>query len=37
MSGWKNIEFPRMQKGASFNMSQVKEQIHRASESHTGD
>jgi arylsulfatase A-like enzyme len=31
------IEFPPMQKGASFNMSQVKEQIQRASESHTGD
>jgi arylsulfatase len=31
------VEFPPMQKGASFNMSQVKEQIQRASESHTGD
>src|SRR5208282_4886531 len=31
------IEFPPMQKGASFNMSQVKEQIQRASESHTGE
>jgi arylsulfatase A-like enzyme len=31
------IEFPPMQKGASFNMSQVKEQIQKASESHTGE
>jgi arylsulfatase len=31
------IDFPPMQKGASFNMQQVKEQIQRASESHTGD
>lgn len=30
------IEFPPMQKGASFNMSQVKEQIQKASESHSG-
>jgi arylsulfatase len=31
------IEFPPMQKGASFNMSQVKEQIQKASESHAGE
>ena len=31
------IEFPPMQKGASFNMSQVKEQIQKASQSHTGE
>jgi arylsulfatase A-like enzyme len=31
------IEFPPMQKGASFNMSQVKEQIQRASQAHTGE
>jgi arylsulfatase len=31
------IEFPPMQKGASFNMSQIKEQIQRASGSHTGE
>ncbi len=31
------IEFPPMQKGASFNLSQVKEQMQRASESHTGE
>ena len=31
------IEFPPMQKGASFNMSQVKEQIQKAVESHTGE
>jgi hypothetical protein len=31
------IEFPPMQKGASFNMSQVKEQIQRAAAAHTGE
>jgi len=31
------IEFMPMQKGASFNMSHVKEQIQRASESNIGD
>ncbi|MBV8357510.1 MAG: arylsulfatase [Deltaproteobacteria bacterium] len=31
------IEFPPMQKGASFNMAQVKEQIQRAMAAHTGD
>jgi hypothetical protein len=31
------IEFPPMQKGASFNMSQVKEQIQRASQAHAGE
>jgi arylsulfatase A-like enzyme len=31
------IEFPPMQKGASFNMSQVKEQIQKAAESHAGE
>jgi len=31
------VEFPPMQKGASFNMSQVKEQIQRAAQSHTGE
>ena len=30
------IEFPPMQKGASFNMSAVKEQIQRAMEAHQG-
>jgi len=31
------IEFPPMQKGASFNLSQVKEQIQKASQAHTGE
>src|SRR5271170_7403316 len=31
------IEFPPMQKGASFNMSQVKEQIERAAAAQTGE
>jgi len=31
------IEFPPMQKGASFNMSAVKEQIQRAVAAHTGE
>jgi len=31
------IEFPPMQKGASFNMSQVKEQIMKAAQSHSGE
>jgi arylsulfatase A-like enzyme len=31
------IEFPPTQKGASFNMSQVKEQIQKAAGSHSGD
>jgi arylsulfatase len=31
------IEFPPMQKGASFNMSAVKEQIQRAAAAHTGE
>jgi arylsulfatase len=30
------IEFPPMQKGASFNLEAVKEQIQKASQSHTG-
>jgi arylsulfatase A-like enzyme len=30
------IEFPPMQKGASFNMAQVKEEIQRAAKSHAG-
>ena len=30
------IEFPPMQKGASFNMEAVKEQIAKAMASHTG-
>ena len=30
------IEFPPMQKGASFNMEAVKEQIQKALSSHTG-
>jgi hypothetical protein len=35
--GSRQKEFPSMQKGASFNMYQVKEQIQRASESNTSD
>jgi arylsulfatase A-like enzyme len=31
------IEFPPMQKGASFNMEQVKEQIQKAIAAHTGE
>jgi len=31
------IECPPMQKGASFNMSAVKEQIQRAAAAHTGE
>jgi arylsulfatase A-like enzyme len=31
------IEFPPMQKGATFNMSQVKEQIERAAAAQTGE
>jgi arylsulfatase len=31
------IEFPPMQKGASFNMEAVKEQIQKALHSHTGE
>jgi arylsulfatase len=31
------IEFPPMQKGASFNMEQVKEQIQRAIAAHSGE
>ena len=31
------IEFPPMQKGASFNMEAVKAQIQKALTSHTGD
>jgi hypothetical protein len=31
------LQFPPMQKGASFNMSQVKAQIDRAAAAHTGD
>ena len=30
------IEFPPMQKGASFNMEAVKEQIQKALQSHSG-
>jgi hypothetical protein len=30
------IEFPPMQKGASFNLEAVKEQIEKAMQSHTG-
>jgi hypothetical protein len=30
------IDFPPMQKGASFNMEAVKEQIQRALQSHAG-
>ena len=30
------IEFPPMQKGASFNLEAVKEQIQRAVEAHHG-
>ena len=31
------IEFPPMQKGASFNMEAVKAQIQKALNSHTGE
>ena len=31
------IEFPPMQKGASFNMAAVKEQIQKAVAAHTGE
>jgi arylsulfatase A-like enzyme len=31
------IEFPPMQKGASFNMEQVKEQIQKSMAAHTGE
>jgi len=31
------LEFPPMQKGASFNMAAIKEQLQRAAASHTGD
>jgi hypothetical protein len=31
------IEFPPMQKGASFNMEAVKAQIQKALSSHTGE
>jgi hypothetical protein len=31
------IEFPPMQKGASFNMDAVKQQIQKAIEAHTGE
>ena len=30
------IEFPPMQKGASFNLEVVKEQVERAAQSHAG-
>jgi hypothetical protein len=30
------IEFPPMQKGASFNLEAVKEQIEKAMQSHAG-
>jgi hypothetical protein len=31
------IEFPPMQKGSSFNMEAVKEQLQKAMTSHTGE
>jgi arylsulfatase A-like enzyme len=31
------LEFPPMQKGASFNMTAIKEQLQRAAAAHTGD
>jgi hypothetical protein len=31
------IEFPPMQKGASFNMAAVKEQLRKAAASHPGE
>jgi arylsulfatase len=31
------IEFPPMQKGASFNLEGVKEQIQRAMAAHAGE
>jgi arylsulfatase len=31
------IEFPPMQKGASFNMESVKEQVAKAIASHSGN
>jgi hypothetical protein len=31
------LEFPPMQKAASFNMAAIKEQLQRAAASHNGD
>jgi hypothetical protein len=31
------IEFPPMQKGASFNMAAIKEQLQKAAASHIGE